>query len=271
MIGPMLVGALLALITTLPLAWKWQLGVRRTIVIILALTLVSGLFTAALTLLVALDVLLRTSIIWILTIMLAFALLAFRFYRDPDRTAPDRNDVIVSPADGEIIYVREVHEGVLPISIKHGRNYSLRELTKTQLHSEEAIVIGIAMNFADVHVNRAPIAGKITLQRHFPGSFGSLRHPEMVFANERATTLIECNGLQIAVVQIASRLVRQIANFVHEGQDVTLGQRIGVIRLGSQVDLVLPMQQTLQVTVKTGERVTAGQSIVAVYGNPDST
>ena len=92
---------------------------------------------------------------------------------------------------------------------------------------------------------------------------------EMVFENERSTTVIERDGLQVAVVQIASRLVRQIAGFVREGQDVALGQRIGVIRLGSQVDLVMPVHDDVTVTVQPGERVTAGESILAVLG-PDT-
>jgi phosphatidylserine decarboxylase len=86
----------------------------------------------------------------------------------------------------------------------------------------------------------------------------------MAFENERATTIIEQGDLQVAVVQIASRLVRQIASFVHAGQEVALGQRIGVIRLGSQVDLVLPARRDIQVTVRPGERVRAGESIVAL-------
>ena len=159
------------------------------------------------------------------------ALLAYRFYRDPERQAPDRDDVIVSPADGVVIYVRKSEGGMLPVSDKHGRRYPLVELTKTQLHSDDAVVIGIAMNFADVHVNRSPLDGRVTFCRHFPGMFGSLRKPEMLFENERATTVIERDDLQVAVVQIASRLVRQIAVFLREGEPVALSQRLGVIRL----------------------------------------
>ena len=85
------------------------------------------------------------------------------------------------------------------------------------MQSDEAVVIGIAMNFADVHVNRAPIDGRVRFPSAFPGAFGSLRKPEMAFENERATTVIEGDGLQVAVIQIASRLVRQIAAFVPGG------------------------------------------------------
>jgi predicted ATP-grasp superfamily ATP-dependent carboligase len=86
----------------------------------------------------------------------------------------------------------------------------------------------------------------------------------MVFANERATTIIEGHDLQVAVVQIASRLVRQIALFLREGEEVVMGQRLGVIRLGSQVDVVLPARENVKITTRVGERVRAGESIIAV-------
>jgi phosphatidylserine decarboxylase len=158
---------------------------------------------------------------------------------------------------------------MLPISTKHGQDYSLRELTKSPFYMEQAVVIGISMNFMDVHVNRAPIAGRIAFQRHFPGSFGSLRHPDMVFENERATTVFEREELQVAVVQIASRLVRQIVSFVTEGQSMVLGQRFGVIRFGSQVDMVVPSLDSLELLVKPGDTVKAGLSIIARYAPVD--
>ena len=119
------------------------------------------------------------------------------------------------------------------------------------------------MSFLDVHVNRAPIAGRAVVARHFPGPFGSLRRPEMVFENERATTVLERGGLQVAVVQIASRLVRRIVTFVQEGTSWRAGQRIGVIRFGSQVDVVLPLRHGLVVVVKPGDRVVAGETTIA--------
>jgi phosphatidylserine decarboxylase len=206
-----------------------------------------------------------------MTLAAVFVFLAYRFYRDPERIVPERDGVVVSPADGKVIYIRESRDGMLPISTKYGNEYPLEELTKTTFYSREAVVVGISMSFLDVHVNRAPIAGRIILQRHFPGSFGSLRRPEMVFKNERATTVIERDELQVAVVQIASRLVRQIASFVREGQDTAMGQRIGIIRFGSQVDLVLPTRQDLKLTVQIGKQVKAGQSIIAVLESKKRT
>jgi phosphatidylserine decarboxylase len=169
-----------------------------------------------------------------------------------------------------VIYVREVRGGSLPVATKNGRNYRLDELTKTKLREVDVTVIGIAMTFLDVHVNRAPITGRISFHHHFHGWFGSLRKPEMVFANERTTTVIETGPIQVAIVQIASRLVRQIVSFVHEGQDVNLGQRIGAIRFGSQVDLVLPLIPEIKIVVQAGARVHAGESMIALV-EPDIT
>jgi phosphatidylserine decarboxylase len=201
--------------------------------------------------------------VWLVTVLGAIGLLVYRFYRDPERQAPDRDDAIVSPADGEVVYVRESRNGVLPVSTKSGRRYALHELTRTPLESRNAIVIGIGLSFLDVHVNRAPIAGRVTVQRHYKGSFSSLRRLESVFENERATTVIERNGVRVAVVLIASRLVRRIVSFIKEGDQVRCGDRIGVIKFGSQVDLVIPVEKALRVLVGPGDRVTAGESLLA--------
>ena len=263
MLVPSLAGCLLALSITVPLAWKWELGVRRVAIATVGLAAVSTLATA----LLDPSDLVRAGLVCALTLCGAFAILAYRFYRDPERAAPEtRSDLVISPADGEVIYVRRSEGGLLPCSTKKGRDYELVELTKTPLRADDAYVIGIAMSFLDVHVNRAPIAGKVRLRQHFPGRFGSLGKPEMVYENERATTIIEREDIEIAVVQIASRLVRQIAAYVDVGENVALGQRIGVIRLGSQVDVVLPVRAGIEISVREGDRVWAGCSILAQLG-----
>src|SRR5262245_30974890 len=147
MLDYMLPGTALALMTTLPLVWKWRLGVRRTACAVVALGMLASLLVAFLGSFLPIHVVLRTGAVWLLTLAAAAAALAYRFYRDPERSAPDLDDVIVSPADGEVIYVRESRGGRLPVSTKHGRDYPLQELTKTPLRSEEAVVIGIAMSF----------------------------------------------------------------------------------------------------------------------------
>jgi phosphatidylserine decarboxylase len=268
---PTFAGTLLALGLALPLAWKWELGLRRVAVAVTGLALVAALVVAALAGAVELSQVVRTSLVAAIALASAVALLAYRFYRDPDRTPPHGDDVVISPADGEVVYVRRSQGGRLPSSTKKGRDYELVELTKTPLRNEDAIVIGIAMSFLDVHVNRAPIAGRVRLREHFPGRFGSLGKPEMVYENERATTVIERGDLEVAMVQIASRLVRQIASYVHVGEDVALGQRVGVIRLGSQVDVVLPARPDLMVQVRAGERVRAGESVLAIVRSEPGT
>ena len=258
-------GVFLALLTTLPLAWKWQLGVGRVACAIAGLSLAAGLIVWQANNAWAMSRLAQVLLVWILSVGAGSAILLYRFFRDPERTAPNDENVIVSPADGVVIYVLPSEQGMLPVSTKKGRKYSLVELTKTPLREQDATVIGISMSFLDVHVNRSPIRGEVKLQRHFPGRFGSLRQSEMIFENERATTVIEGDKVQLAVVQIASRLVRQIVPFVREGQGVSLGQRIGLIRFGSQVDVVVPVQQDLRIAVKPGQRVWAGESVIARF------
>lgn len=264
MLPAIFVGCAIALLLTLPLAWKWELGVLRVGVTIALL----GIAVGAITALFDLSSASRAAAVAILAPMIGFAILAWRFYRDPDRDSPVGDDVIVSPADGEVVYVRESEGGVLPVATKHGRDYDLVELTKTPLSAGDAIVVGIAMSFLDVHVNRSPIAGRVRKREHFPGLFGSLGKPGMVFENERATTVIEGAGMEIAVVQIASRLVRQIAGFVKVEDEISLGQRIGVIRLGSQVDVVLPKRPGLEIAVEPGQRTRAGETVLATLSVP---
>lgn len=259
-------GAVCAVLLLLPLAWKWQLGMRRTVPVLSGLAVLAAVVALAVGEALGLSTVERVVLGAGLVFVGAFGVLAYRFYRDPDRVAPDSEGLVVSPADGEVVYVKRSRGGRLPVASKHGASVGLEELTHTVLHQRDAVVVGIAMSFLDVHVNRAPIAGRVVSSRHFPGRFGSLRRPEMVFENERTTTLIARGGLEVAVVQIASRLVRQIASYVREGDEVMLGQRIGVIRLGSQVDVVLPDRRDLSVLVAEGDRVTAGTSVIATVG-----
>jgi phosphatidylserine decarboxylase len=258
-------GIVLVLIIVLPLAWKWQLGILRIGTIASLLVLLSGLIVTSLGMWLRVHILLQVLGTWLFAMFAIFAFLVYRFYRDPERETPNISGAIVSPADGKVIYIRESENGTLPVSTKHGHNYPLRELSKLSFCTEEAKVIGISMNFMDVHVNRAPIKGQITFQCHFPGSFGSLRRPQMVFENERTTTVFEREALQVVVVQIASRLVRQIISFVTVGQHIDKGQRFGAIRFGSQVDIVIPVSALAQVCVKPGDHVKAGETMLAMY------
>lgn len=267
MITSAVLGGFLALLIAVPLSWKWQLGTFRVGVAVAGLAAVCALMVAAVQGFVPLGTAAVTVLVCFSTVASGMAILLLRFYRDPERRPPKLESGIVSPADGEVLYVKNVRQGSLPVANKQGRNYTLTELTRTDLHSQEAVVVGIGMSFMDVHVNRAPISGRVVFQRHFPGRFGSLRSPAMVFENERATTVIERESIQVAVVQIASRLVRQIVSYIQEGDEVTMGDRIGMIRFGSQVDLVLPARSDMQLLVQPGERVWAGESVIAMVGS----
>ena len=259
----LIVGAALALATALPLAWKWQLGVLPAALVVLAASLPAGIIVSGLSSLAHLTMIADVLAVWGIALLGCVGGLLIFFFRDPERTPPGNTGVITSPADGLVIYVREVQAGRVPEAEKKGRSYPIRELSGTTLNGR-MVAIGISMNLANVHVNRAPIGGRTTLVRRVPGMFGSLRNPAMILSNERTTTLIETEELQVAVVQIASRLVRRIATFVVEGDMVRQGQRIGAIRFGSQVDMLVPAGAGIRLAVGEGDKVVAGQTIVAV-------
>jgi phosphatidylserine decarboxylase len=265
--GYLIVGTVLAVMTTLALAWKWQLGVFRAGVFILAQSMVTALVLSAVDPLAHFTIVTGTLAMWGITVLAATAWLLAVFYRDPERAAPERDDVIVSPADGRVIYLKPVPPGEIPVAIKRGLPAPLRELRGTSLCDRGATAIGISMNLSDVHVNRAPIAGRVQLAERVHGTFGSLRKPEMVQSNERVTTIIGTGDLQIAIVQIASRLVRRIVTFVSEADELRLGQRIGAIRFGSQVDLLVPAGSRIRLAVQVGDRLVAGRTIVGVVAS----
>jgi phosphatidylserine decarboxylase len=256
-------GILLSLLTTLPLSWKWRLSLPRIGTFTILLAGSAGIVLSLVERMAHLSVLAHAALIWLVSVVGSVGVLVYRFYRDPERSPITTDDVIVSPADGEVVYVYESQRGLLPVSNKHGRPYELIELTKSALEVGEAVVIGISMSFLDVHINRAPLSGRVVSRHHFHGTFGSLRRREMLFENERATTILQGNSLQVAVVQIASRLVRRITSFVEEGQEVKLGERIGAIQFGSQVDLVLPSRNEVRIIVRRGDRLKAGESVIA--------
>jgi len=200
---------------------------------------------------------------------LALSLMMLRFWRDPERVPPDEDGVVLSAADGKVLYVRDVHEGSTPLVTKGGRNYLLRELTGTSLLASTAHVIGVEMSFLDVHVNRCPIAGQVKLLKQIKGGFMSLGKEESPFVNARLTTIIENASLIVAVVQVASRLVRRVESYLSTGETVSLGQRLGIIRFGSLVAVVLPKSEDVRIEVRPGGRVKAGVSVLARYGVQD--
>ncbi len=187
------------------------------------------------------------------------------FFRDPERVSPEQDGVIVSPADGKIIYVKEIERGNFPFAVKGRKEIPLKEFLAEELISDKGVQVGISMNLLNVHVNRSPIGGTIALLRRIPGGFFSLRRISSLLENERVLTVIEGEGVKVGVVQIASRLVRRISPYIKEREKVNIGQRIGMIRFGSQVDILIPMKKELKLQVTPGKEVKAGVSIIASY------
>jgi phosphatidylserine decarboxylase len=198
--------------------------------------------------------------------LITFLVVMFRFYRDPERSPIERERVILSPADGQVIYVNKVEKGSSLVSTKGYRSFKLDDIAATGLLTDAAYLIGINMNVLNVHVNRSPIRGKTIFHRHLKGKFVSLRRQESEIVNERATTVIDSGTFQVGVIQIASRLVRRIVSYVREGDSLEIGQRIGSILFGSQVDLVIPELENSKIEVMPGDEVKAGISVIARYG-----
>lgn len=197
-----------------------------------------------------------------ITFALFFLLFLYRFFRNPDRKIVQNDNNLLSPADGRIIYIKELDENNFPVSVKKRNMIRLEELTKTDVLKTPCYMIGIAMTLFDVHYNRAPVSGTVKLIQHTDGVALGLRNPESTFVNERNTFVIEDEGMNlIGVIQIAARGVRRCIVTVNATSDITQGQIIGKIRFGSQVDLIIP--RSCVISVREGDQVYAGTSVIA--------
>jgi phosphatidylserine decarboxylase len=189
------------------------------------------------------------------------AIILFLFFRDPKRVPPNDPSALVSPADGTIIYIKEVDGKVLQ-STKKGRVLLYDELVNTKLSDMKLWQIGISLLFTDVHINRSPVSGKISLLEHRPGKFLSLRDKEAVNVNERQTLVIENDKIVVGLIQIASRLVRRIESYVNDGENIKIGQKIGMIKFGSQVDVFIPKEKVTQLKISVGQYLVAGETVL---------
>ncbi len=167
------------------------------------------------------------------------------FFRDPERVTPTRSSLVISPADGRISHVLEVAP---PAALELGVDKCIR--------------ISVFMNVFDVHVNRAPVAGKITAMQYIKGKFINAELDKASEDNERSLMSLEMpGGLRIGVVQIAGLVARRIVPFVKTGDILRKGERFGLIRFGSRVDVYLPLAAGIQVAV--GQRAVAGETVLA--------
>lgn len=197
----------------------------------------------------------------ILVLGFAFSLTMIRFWRTPNRKIKARDNELVSPADGNIIYIKKIKKGEVPISIKKGLEARLDEITKTDILQAPCWLIGINMTPFDVHKNCSPLKGKIILNKHSHGKFLSLKESKAIVENERNTLVVKNNVMTVGIVQTASKLVRRIDSYVEEGESIEKGEWFGMIRFGSQVDLIIPM--SCKVNVILGQQIFAKSTIIA--------
>ena len=258
---------LIALVITNFVAIKGFLGKKVGIGGGLAVGIVSGFITTGIYFAGVLNYFI-IAIVEILVIICVGELgILFFFYRDPERIPPNKDGIIVSPADGFVRYVRKFERGSVPEAIKGKSNILIKEIAKTDMINNDGYIIGITMRILDVHVNRAPISGKVVFQKHTNGKFLSLKSPEADILNERNTIIFDAGHFKIGVVQIASRRVRKIESYINEGDNIEIGQRIGMIKYGSQTDLIIPDLDGLKIMCKEGENVYGGTSILAEYSS----
>jgi len=204
---------------------------------------------------------LNLSAIVVIVPTICVLLTMLRFYRIPLRKTNTSPAGIVSPADGNIIYITKVEAGNIPISVKNGISAKLSEFANTGILDYPCWLIGINMTPFDVHKNCAPVDGKIILNKHFDGEFLSLKHEEALLRNERNTIVIDSKIGKIGIVQTASRLVRRIVTYKNEGEHLKKGEWFGMIKFGSQVDLIIPAECKLKVNLR--QQVYAKKTLIA--------
>jgi phosphatidylserine decarboxylase len=184
---------------------------------------------------------------WLLAFVLTIlALWIAYFFRDPERTGERGGGLVISPADGRVVMITEVDEP----AFLHGR----------------ALRISIFMNVFNVHVNRYPVSGTIRFVHYNPGKFLNAATDKSSLENEQMSVGIERaspggGSLRVLVRQIAGLVARRIVTYSREGDQVEQGERMGIIRFGSRVDVFLPTTATP--VVKVGESTLAGASVIA--------
>lgn len=181
----------------------------------------------------------------------------FAFFRDPERVVPQNDRLILSPADGQVSHIAEV-EPPRELTMDDGSG-------ETGLSHDTVTRVSIFMSVFDVHINRTPIAGTVRRVIYIPGSFADASLDKASEENERQHILVErMDGLKVGFTQIAGLLARRIVPFVKAGDTVGVGQRIGLIRFGSRMDVYLPIGMGAKVLL--GQRVVAGETVLAEAG-----
>jgi phosphatidylserine decarboxylase len=204
------------------------------------------------------------------------------FFRNPPRTIPPEGSGILSPADGTVVYTKIVNPQESVITIKKGLEATIGDITKEDI-TRRKILIGVFMSPFNVHYNRSPISGRVGFVHHYPAEKTNLcmasmhlrtvlnrlplyRNSVHIVQNERTVTKIDGshrgNPLTCYVVQIAAKSVNGIDVYMDENDPVEAGHIFGMIRIGSQVDLVVTLLDGMEIKVRPGDRVRAGETIL---------
>ena len=179
------------------------------------------------------------------------------FFRDPERVVPQDDSAIVSPADGTVSLIRQVEPPVEMQGADMDGSPGLAAAPVTR--------VSIFMSVFDVHINRTPIAGTISRLVYVPGKFVNADLDKASDENERQHFLVRRpDGTTVGFTQIAGLVARRIVPFVKQGDTVAAGQRVGLIRFGSRVDVYLPAGTEPQVIM--GQKVVAGETVIASLG-----
>jgi len=174
-------------------------------------------------------------------LLLALALFVTYFFRDPKRVPPSGNEFILSPGDGTVIVIE-------PITDDKGNKKTL---------------VSIFLSVFNVHVNRIPVSGKVISAEHKPGKFLKAFERAAVTENERTEITIQAPQGTVKFCQVAGIIARRIVCYLQGGETVTRGERFGLIRFGSRIDLFL--EQNVSINVKIGDRVKGGESIIGSF------
>ena len=171
-----------------------------------------------------------------------------QFFRDPARQSPGDPALVISAADGQVVEIVRLNE---PVFLEG-----------------PALKIGVFMQVTDVHVNRAPTAGTVEFKQHVPGQFLQAYRPEAATLNEHQFTGLDTPHGRVLVKQISGIMARRIVCTVVEGQSLATGERLGMIKFGSRVDVFMPPHFDPQVEI--GDRVRAGETPIARIPSPRS-
>ena len=184
-----------------------------------------------------------SNIIWGFTYADALLLLfIIFFFRDPDRVTPEGEGLVISAADGKVVLVKEV--------------------SFPELSDEKLIQVSVFLSVFNVHVNRIPVSGVVDEIKYYPGKFLAAWNEKASLENEQTLISIDTGSKKIYFKQIAGLIARRIVWKLESGQSVSAGERFGLIRFGSRVDILLPLNA--EIRVKVGENVKGGETVIGV-------